>query len=108
MALVVCQSAATLALAPAAHLHFFGVVLATIFFCLGGIFSLGPPISSALFGRRRGPHIYGYLFSAFPCAALLGHFGGPLIVARLGYEGLCACLGLTSLLALIPILSLTW
>lgn len=78
-----------LALGPAAlsgSPPLFAATLGVVFFCLGGIFSLSPPLASALFGPIDGPKVYGFIFSAFPFASISGQILSQLILDRVGWH----------------------
>ena len=105
LALLSLQTVAILAfLRPSAF--FFSANLGIIFACLGGIFSLGPPLATTLFGPDDGPRVYGLLFSSFPISSLAGQLlrnrgGGPWL-RLFGFFATSSALAFLPLLRLAP------
>ena len=50
----------------------YAIVICFSFMCDGSITSMIPVVTNRVFGVLRGPSVYGYVFSTFGVAAMLG------------------------------------
>ena len=70
--------------------------------CDGSMTSMIPVVTNKIFGLKRGPMVYSYVFSTFGVAAMLGTLFVKTCQTALGFTGmLLICLGFTVLAALI-------
>ena len=83
----------------------YAIVICLSFMCDGSITSMIPVVTNHVFGVKRGPSVYGYMFSTFGVAAMLGTLLVKTCQDPLGYTGmLLICLGFTICSAIIAML----
>merc|ERR1712079_525211 len=69
-------------------------VICLSFMCDGSMTSMIPVVTNRVFGVNRGPTVYGYMFSTFGVASMLGTLFVTTSQTRLGYHGMllvCTC-----------------
>jgi OFA family oxalate/formate antiporter-like MFS transporter len=68
-------------------------------FCLGGNFAMFPAETMRKFGPANGSLVYGFMFSAFALAAILGPFVSKILIAMGGFEAVFKVYGLLALVS---------
>lgn len=64
------------------------IVICLSFMCDGSITSMLPAVTLSVFGLIRGNQVYGYMYSVFGCASMLGAFAVTMWQQSLGYQGM--------------------
>ena len=54
------------------HASTYFIVICLSFMCDGSMTSMLPVITNKIFGLKRGGEVYGYMYSVFGAAAILG------------------------------------
>ena len=68
------------------YLYFVTICLA--FMCDGSMTSMLPVVTNRVFGLKRGPSVYGYMFSTFGVAAMTGTLLVNTLQEPIGYTGM--------------------
>ena len=80
------------------------IVICLSFMCDGSMTSMIPVVTNNIYGLKRGPMVYSYIFSTFGVAAMLGTLFVKTCQTALGYHVmLIICLGFTMTAGLITI-----
>ena len=77
----------------------YAIVICFSFMCDGSITSMIPVVTNRVFGVIRGPSVYGYVFSTFGVAAILGAILVKTLQHPIGYHGMlviCLCFTIAS------------
>ena len=70
--------------------------------CDGSMTSMIPVVTNRVFGVKRGPMVYSYVFSTFGVAAMLGTLLVKTLQTKIGFTGmLIICLAFTLVAAII-------
>ena len=84
------------------NVYSYAVVVCLTFVCDGAIWSMLPVASKQVFGVRRSPSVYSYLWSGFGAASMLGALFVKSLQDELGYDAMIIiCAGFTSLACFI-------
>ena len=97
-AVVLAFTALTLILIPLTvqQPYLFAVLIWLNFFGDGSITSSLPVVTLNVFGIKRGPQVYGYMFSIFGLSSVIGLLMVQTVQTSIGYQGmLFVCLGFT-------------
>ena len=79
----------------------YAIVICLSFMCDGSMTSMLPPLSLEIFSIKRGPQVYGWMYSCFASAAMLGALFVKVGQDNIGYHGmLMVCLGSTCVAAI--------
>ena len=74
----------------------YAIVICLCFMCDGSMTSMIPVVTNRVFGVKRGPQVYGYMFSTFGVAAMLGTLLVNTLQSTDEYTGMMLiCLGFT-------------
>jgi hypothetical protein len=98
-ACILIATAASLILIPIStnNAYLFGGLVWINFFGDGSITSALPVVTYNVFGIKRGPQVYGYMFSIFGLSSMIGLVLVATIQTKIGYSGmLLVCLAFTT------------
>ena len=83
------------------HAGAYAVCICLTFMCDGSMSSMIPTVTNRIWDIKRGPSVYGFMFSTFGVAALLSTFLVKICQDSLGFTGMFVICGAYTFFAAI-------